>query len=226
MEHLILEDLEKGYVFYPGCGTNFDSITAVINRFGNKYSTFVLCDAGRPMMETFNCYHNVMPINQIENRIGLAGLKIVNTIEWSALTDFINLDDIVNKLMRRFGRLYMEYVNTIFYKSFKRYTLKYSDQVIVLYFIKFEALAILDWLITITSDKGIDSGVILYQSDFGWIDSNYIETLIKTYETNGYYPKFLVNDGYWWVTKFHEWEHISLGENRAAYLRHLNKIEN
>lgn len=222
MEHLILKDLEKGFVFYPGCGTNFDSITAVINRFSNKYGTFVLCDAGRPMLETVNRYHNVMPIDQFENRIGLAGLKTINTIEWSSFTDFINLEEIIDKLIKQYGKLYMEYVSTIFDKSFKRYTLKHGNHEFVLYFIKFEALAILNWLLTITSEKKIDSGVILYQSGLGWTDSDYTETLIKAYETNGYLPKFLVNDGYWWLTRFHEWEDINLGENRTAFLRHLN----
>jgi hypothetical protein len=224
MEHLILKDLEKGFVYYPSCGTDFHAMCTVLNEFGMKYNTFIYCDAGRPILETLKQYHNALPLSHIENKLGLAGFEILSVTEYSSFSKTVDITSIITNLISRYGEHYHDYVNTIFDQRVCRYELTSNGHNLVLYFFRFEALAILKWLLQIVRNQNIESGFILHRPGFGWTDSKFENALISAYEEAQYTPQFMITDGYKWNNKYPHWKYVDLGQNRQPFLRTLNNL--
>jgi len=223
MENLILSDLQKGFVYYPSSGTDFGVMKSITNYYNGDYPTFIYCDAGRPITEVLRFYYHTSPLNFMDNKLGLNGFEILSSIEWSSFKDVAKMNDIQTWLIKRYGPNYNDYISTIFDQRVVRYELRYKDQIIVLYFIRYEAVAVLNWLLNLIKDTTIKSGFVLSQPGYGWTESKYEEALINTYQKANLLPNFLLTDAYWWTDSF-EWKTELRTENKMLTLKEpINK---
>ncbi len=214
----IIRDLNNGFVYYPSSGTDFGVMKAIVNYYDGSYPTFIYCDSGRPITEVLRFYYNTAPLNFIDNKLGLAGFEIVSTMEYSCFSDFVNIKSDLERLVKLFGPYYNDYISTLFDQRVVRYELRLNKTTVVLYFIRYEAVAVLNWLLGLIKDKNIHSGFVLSQPGYGWTESKYEDALIKIYENANILPDFLLTEGYWWAASY-QWKAELKTESKILTLK-------
>lgn len=220
MKEQIMRDLQAGFVYYPSSGTDFELMKVILQRFDNRIQTFVYCDAGRPILESLKPFYDINKLDFIENKLGLNGFEVKNTLTLSSFSKNFDLEPICSWLIKRHGPNYESYISGIVDQHTTRYELLFEEKKVVLYFIKFEAVAVLKWLLEIGNlTRNTQSGFVLCQPGFGWTECKYEESLVNTYAMANYFPEFILTESHWWTDRFPIGENLKCGNNRILNLR-------
>lgn len=193
--NILKNDLKKGFVFYPCCGTDFETVRSMMEIHQAKYHTYVLCDADRSLLPNKG-FQGHEDLYLLEHKMGLAGLEILDS--WHChLKWFDNYESTRELMLALHGTGdYKEYLDGILFPSVVRYEVKVSGRYFVIYFFRIEALFCQELLFSLfTGNAPIPCLLVLKFPGGGWTETgSFQDLLIEGYVRHKNLPAVLATN--------------------------------
>lgn len=165
-EQLINDLNNKSFLYYPCCGMDFEKIPELV-RFTNSVgqdSNFIFIDANN---ENTNGWFT--PIEFLENKLGLAKLKIVEKQTFKFNVNFYSeVSEILNGFEQSDGININDFIKGIKKPKAIRFIIKNENTDFVLYYFYFEAVTIMEYINRLTLGENFNG--LLICAPEGWMD--------------------------------------------------------
>lgn len=181
--------------YYPFSGADFSIITELHEYSKGHISNFIFCDSCIPENDGYHIFDD--RVLQIENNLGLCGLRILDTAI-TKLQNEIDFSSCVKAFAEKQKPEYQQYLKNIPNPELVEYSMQTKTTTpIRLWFFKYEAAAVLNYIAAVLNPQNspnfvLEMGLILRSPGTGITNSPFWKFL----ESEQYRPDFVNNDPY------------------------------